>query len=92
MNEAIPDGKGKVSQVAREMEELNTQLEILEKTIAGLEDRLRPILMNVPTVEGKSPDDPVRELVPLALEIYERRHHLQVSINKVNSLHGRIEL
>lgn len=85
--EAIP------GQVSEQIERLGNLLEGLEKAIADLEGRLRSAVTEPNPVddEAKTSKEP-RQLVPLAQKMLEKCYYVQSAINKINDLHGRIEL
>lgn len=72
---------------------LGGSLELLEKEIAMLEDRLQPVLgPDFPVPAENEKGKPVNPLVPLADQLQNRVMHAESLRARINSLIGRLEI
>lgn len=83
---------GRELQVPREMECLNKATMELEKSVEGLFEKLVPLLVQQPPIEGTGGGDPKENLVPLASDIKAATRSIRISVGKIESLRGRLEL
>lgn len=84
--------QGKNSQVVEQLNSLNQILSELAESISVLQERLQPILRC--DNESNDPSDEVepRKLVPLADEIRQHRHYVEILMDRIRKLQDIMEL
>lgn len=79
-------------EVSREMDNLISICEVLEKQVSALEVRLAPVIAQRKEGDTDNQKNPEPVRVPLAQSIFERHRHLTTLSDQLHSIMNRIEV
>jgi hypothetical protein len=86
-----PDIARQPSQVETQVAELRANLEVLEKTIAELSDRIRPVL-NESVLVDPHPKEEVRTMSAVATAFWETNNRVFSATRNIQAILTRLEI